>query len=275
MPNPVLSPIKPSDASDFLTRIIAQQRQEVVQRSALRSESELQAALTNLPACRGFAAALSHETPAFIAELKKASPSRGLLCPHYAPAEIARSYAQARAACLSVLTNAAFQGEDKHLEIARAAVNLPVLRKDFIISEYQVYETRALGADAMLLILACLDAKILAKLHQLGHDLGLDVLVEVHNKEELDLALDLGARLIGVNNRNLRTFQLNLDLGEDLLSRLAQQDPAVIRVAESGMQTAADVQRMVAAGAHAVLIGEGLMRASDPGEMLTKIRSSA
>ena len=275
MSNPALSPIKSSGTSDFLDRIITQQCQEIARRAARRSEVQLRADLARVPACRGFAAALGNQQPACIAELKKASPSKGLLCPDYAPAEIAQAYAQGGAACLSVLTNAAFEGEDAHLEIVRTAVNLPILRKDFIISEYQVYETRVLGADAMLLIVSCLDAKTSAKLHRLGRDLGLDILVEVHDEEELDLALDIGARLIGVNNRNLRSFEVDLAVGEDLLARLAQRDPDVIRVAESGMQNAADVRRMVDAGANAVLIGEVLMRASDPGKMLNKMRSSS
>ena len=220
----------PAAAKDFLRRILQQQTEETERRVAQKSLSRLKAEVVGLPPCHPFAEALRDRRPAFpafssfpafpafIAELKKASPSQGLLRPDYDPAAIARGYAEAGAACLSVLTNAAFLGESAHLQLVRSVTNLPLLRKDFIIDEYQVYETRLLGADAMLLIVACLSAEKLARLHELGLELGLDVLVEVHDEEELEIALKIGAQMIGVNNRNLKTFEVNLHKGTELLA---------------------------------------------------------
>jgi indole-3-glycerol phosphate synthase len=207
--------------------------------------------------------------PAVIAEVKKASPSKGLLRDPFEPAEIAVSYARHGATCLSVLTDERFfQGSAAYLQQARAACPLPVLRKDFLIDEYQVVEARAMGADAVLLIAACLDDAPMAAMEACAMELGLDVLVEVHDAAELERALKLKTPLVGVNNRNLRSFEVSLQTTLDLLPRLP---PDRLLVTESGIAAPTDVQRLRAAGVRAYLVGEAFMRAPDPGQALATL----
>jgi indole-3-glycerol phosphate synthase len=204
--------------------------------------------------------------PAVIAEVKKASPSKGVLREHFVPADIARSYEAGGAACLSVLTDVQFfQGSTAYLQQARAACSLPVLRKDFIIDPYQVVEARAMGADCILLIAACLDDAQMAELEACALELGLDVLVEVHDAPELERALRLKTPLVGVNNRNLRTFEVSLDTTLELRDRIPV---GRLLVTESGILGREDVRRMRAAGVHAFLVGEAFMRAPEPGVAL-------
>jgi len=206
-----------------------------------------------------------------IAEVKKASPSKGVMRPDFRPAEIARSYEAGGAACLSVLTDVDFfQGADAYLQEARSACSLPVLRKDFTIDPYQVYEARVLGADCILLIVAALGDAALVELSELAAELDMDVLVEVHDGEELERALATPARLIGINNRNLRTFATTLDTTLELRSRVPAQR---LLVTESGIVTREDVARMRGADVHAFLVGETFMRAEDPGAELRRLFS--
>lgn len=218
---------------------------------------------------RGFAAALEAlPAPAVIAELKRGSPSRGLLRPVYDPAGIARGYAAAGAAALSVLTDERFFGGAlEHLALAREASHLPCLRKDFVVDAYQVDEARAAGADAVLLIAAAVAAAGGAELYAAAAEAGLDVLVEVHDARELEWAAAVGARLVGVNNRDLRTFEVSLATTERLAPRVP---PGVLLVAESGIRSPADLRRMAAAGARAVLVGEAFMERPDPGAALAE-----
>jgi indole-3-glycerol phosphate synthase len=261
------------DTPDILKRILAHKAEEVRARAAARPLPEVRAAAERAGAPRGFAAALEARLavgrPAVIAEIKRASPSKGVLRADFDPADIARRYARAGAACLSVLTDAAFfQGADEHLVAARAACALPVLRKDFLIEEYQLYEARALGADGILLIAAALDEARLRALAALARELGLDVLVEVHDEAELERALALGTRLVGINNRDLRRFTVDL---ETTLALLPKIPPDRIVVTESGILTPADVERLRAHGVQAFLVGEAFMRANDPGAALTAL----
>ena len=259
--------------SDVLKTILARKAVEIAERSAERPLDAMREAAFAQPAPRGFADALRAKRalglPAVIAEVKKASPSKGVIRPDFDPAAIARSYEAGGAACLSVLTDVDhFQGSDAYLQQARAACALPVLRKDFTIDEYQVYEARALGADCILLIVAALDDRRMAELTVLALDLGMDVLVEVHDLDELERALQVPAPLLGINNRNLRTFDVSLD------TTLALRDavPADrILVTESGIATRADVAKMRDAGVHAFLVGEALMRQRDPGAALREL----
>ena len=208
-----------------------------------------------------------------IAELKQASPSRGTLCASYDPAAIARGYRQAGACALSVLTDREFfRGSLEHLREAKAATSLPVLRKDFTIAEYHLYEAAAAGADAVLLIVAILQPPELARLHSLTRTLGLDALVEVHTAEELQIALDVGAGLIGVNNRDLKTFEVSLDVSLRLIERIPDE---VVAVSESGLRTAGDLERLRAAGFDAFLIGERFMMEPDPGAALAHLLTEA
>ena len=259
--------------SDILQKIVARKAEEIAERSARLSLDELRRQVQNLPPPRPFAGDLERNIaqgrPAVIAEIKRASPSKGLLRDPFLPADIARSYASAGACCLSVLTDRDFfQGSEDYLREARAACNLPVLRKDFIIDPYQVYEARLIGADCILLIVAALDDARLLELERLAVDLDLDVLVEVHDAEELQRALAIGATLIGVNNRNLRTFETRLETTLDLLPRI----PAGCTVVtESGIHTPADVALMRTHGVHAFLVGEAFMRAPDPGAKLAEL----
>jgi indole-3-glycerol phosphate synthase len=258
--------------SDILERIIAVKREEVsaAERSAPLEELRLEASARDL---RDFVGALRAKhaagAPAVIAEVKKASPSKGVLREHFVPADIAHSYEQGGAACLSVLTDVQFfQGSAAYLEAARAACTLPVLRKDFIIDPYQVVEARAMGADAILLIAAALSTDQMQDLEAFAHSLGLAVLVEVHDERELGEALTLKTPLIGINNRNLRTFETSLDTTLDMLDALP--DDRIV-VTESGILSRADVERMRAHDVHTFLVGEAFMRADDPGAELAKM----
>jgi indole-3-glycerol phosphate synthase len=262
-----------TDTPDILKRIMRRKAEEVTERAAALPLRELAARLEGAPPTRGFAAALAAQVgsgrPAVIAEIKKASPSKGLLRADFHPAEIARSYEAGGATCLSVLTDVDFfQGADAYLRQARDACGLPVLRKDFVIDPYQVYEARAIGADCILLIVACLGDAALRELAGLAAHLGLDVLVEVHDADELARALAVPGRLIGINNRNLRTFDVSL---ETTLGLLDASPPQRLVVTESGIHTRDDVLRMQAAGVHAFLVGESFMRADDPGEKLSDL----
>jgi indole-3-glycerol phosphate synthase len=261
--------------SDILQRIVAVKREEVAAAKAARPLAALRAAATARSDVRGFEHALRRRIAdgraAVIAEIKKASPSKGVLRDDFAPGEIAASYARHGAACLSVLTDRQFfQGSQDYLEQARTRCELPALRKDFVVDEYQVYESRAIGADCILLIVACLDDTQLAEFEACAHDLGMAVLVEVHDEAELERALRLKTPLVGVNNRNLRTFEVSLQTTLTLHPRLPADR---LLVAESGILAAADVQRLRGAGVHAFLVGEAFMRAADPGQALAQLFS--
>ena len=263
--------------SDILNKILAVKADEVAAARKIRDlaslrrevESDREARAT----IRGFEAALRAKIAVgqagVIAEVKKASPSKGVLRPDFQPAAIAHSYAEHGAACLSVLTDVQFfQGSVDYLQQARAACALPVLRKDFMVDPYQVYEARAMGADAILLIVAALDHGLMAELEACAMDLGMDVLVEVHDGEELDAALKLRTPLLGINNRNLRTFDVTLDTTLGLLPRIPKDR---LVVTESGILGTADVQRMREADVHAFLVGEAFMRAENPGQELQRL----
>jgi indole-3-glycerol phosphate synthase len=259
--------------TDILNRILERKAEEVAERRVRMPLVELAARIADLPGTRGFAAALEARidagAPAVIAEVKKASPSRGVIRPTFDPTAIARSYAKGGAACLSVLTDRDFfQGSEAFLGQARAACTLPVLRKDFIIDPYQVHEARAIGADCILLIVAALEDDVLLALATLAAELGLDVLCEVHNADELERAQALPVRLIGVNNRNLHNFETSLEVSLGL-QEMVEYDR--ILVAESGIRTPQDVARLRAGGIHAFLVGEAFMRAEDPGEELRRL----
>jgi indole-3-glycerol phosphate synthase len=259
--------------SDILATICRRKHEEVAERRARNPLAELQARSADMPPCRGFANALHTRIAAgdaaVIAEIKKASPSKGVIRADFQPEAIARSYAAGGAACLSVLTDIDyFQGADAYLRAARTACALPVLRKDFTIDAYQVVEARALGADCILLIVAALDDDALVALSSLAMELGMDVLVEVHDLDELERALQVPVPLVGINNRNLRSFEVSLD------TTLAMKDAVPsdrLLVTESGIHTRDDVQRMRAAGIHAFLVGEAFMRAPDPGAELARL----
>ena len=259
--------------SDILDKIVAVKHEELAAAKAARSLASWREEARSAGAVRGFEAALRQQMAAgraaVIAEVKKASPSKGVLREHFVPAEIAASYAQHGAACLSVLTDERFfQGSAAYLQQARAACTLPVLRKDFMIDEYQVVEARALGADCILLIAACLSDMQMADLEAAALGLGMDVLVEVHDGGELDRALRLKTPLLGINNRNLKTFEVTLDTTLGLLPRV----PAgKLLVTESGILARSDVQRMRTADVHAFLVGEAFMRAPDPGAALAAL----
>jgi len=259
--------------SDILQTILARKAQEIRERSTRTSLAQLRARAAEAPTPRGFARALRARIAmgkaAVIAEIKKASPSKGVIRADFHPARIARSYEAGGAACLSVLTDVDFfQGADAYLVAARANCGLPVLRKDFTIDAYQVYEARALGADCILLIVAALDDMQLSELSELAQTLGMDVLVEVHDGAELDRALQTSASLIGINNRNLRTFDTSLDTTLQLRERVPSER---LLVTESGIHTREDALRMRAAGVNAFLVGEAFMRAQDPGAELRKL----
>jgi indole-3-glycerol phosphate synthase len=261
--------------SDILDRIVAVKREEIAAARALRDLASLCRDAETVGGQRDFVAAMRNKVAAgqaaVIAEVKKASPSKGVLRQHFVPAEIAASYALHGAACLSVLTDAQFfQGSAAFLEAARAACALPVLRKDFMVDAYQVFEARAMGADCILLIAACLDDAQMADLEAQAHALGMAVLVEVHDGAELDRALRLKTPLLGINNRNLRTFEVTLQTTLDLLARVPADR---LLVTESGILGVADVQRMRASGVHAFLVGEAFMRAPDPGAALAALFS--
>ena len=252
-----------------LDRILSHKAEELAHRRRKRPVSEVRAAAESAAPARGFAQAVERGKPAVIAEVKKASPSKGVIREDFDPAAIAQSYEAAGAACLSVLTDAAFfQGSDEHLAQAKAATRLPVLRKDFVIDEYQVFEARGLGADCILLIVAALDAERIASFNELAGQLDLDALVEVHNARELDAAVRAAPTLLGINNRDLRTFDTSLDT---TLSLLADVPEGTTVVTESGIRTRDDVRRMRDAGVEAFLVGEAFMRASEPGDALREL----
>lgn len=258
---------------DILQKILQRKAEEIAARAAQCPLTELiaRSAVSDPP--RGFAAALAAKGAAghaaVIAEIKKASPSKGIIRPDFHPAAIAVSYEQGGAACLSVLTDIDFfHGSDAYLQAARAACRLPVIRKDFIIDPYQVYEARSLGADCILLIAAALDDVRLAELNALAQELNMDVLIEVHDRAELTRALTLPGRLIGINNRNLRTFAIDLQTTLDLLPAIPAER---ILVTESGILNREDVLRMNAHGVNAFLVGEAFMRAAEPGVELARL----
>jgi len=256
--------------SDILARILTTKAEEVIAAQVDRPLETLERDARDADPPRGFAAAIRDRIAAgraaVIAEIKRASPSKGVLRPQFDPAAIAASYARAGATCLSVLTDRPFfQGAPEFLVEARAACAMPALRKEFIIDEYQVVESRALGADAILLIVAALDDARLAALEACAVDLGMDVLVEVHDAAELDRALKLSTPLIGINNRNLRTFNVSLHTTIELLPRVPENR---IVVTESGIAAQRDVAQMRRHGVHAFLVGEAFMRAPDPGAAL-------
>jgi indole-3-glycerol phosphate synthase len=251
--------------SDILAQIAEYKRDEVAERRARETQDQLEARAAHASAPRGFRAALERaHAPgrlALIAEIKKASPSKGLIRADFDPPALARAYEAGGAACLSVLTDTpSFQGADAYLTAARDAVTLPALRKEFLVDPWQVAESRALGADAILVILAMVDDALAAELMAETARLGMDVLVETHDEDELDRALGLGAELVGVNNRDLRSFVTDLAITERLADRVP---PEALLVTESGIFTPEDAARLEAAGARAMLVGESLMRQAD------------
>ena len=259
--------------NDILNKILAVKHEEVAAALASKPLAEIRTEAEAQPAARDFLGAIRRKIadgqPAVIAEIKKASPSKGVIRSDFHPAEIATSYETHGAACLSVLTDQQFfQGAPAYLQAARAACGLPVLRKDFLVDVYQVYEARAMGADAILLIAAALDLATMREFERVAASLGMAVLVEVHNAEELDCALQLETPLVGINNRNLRTFEVSLQTTLDLLPRLPE---GRVVVAESGILAAADVALMRENGVNAFLIGEAFMRADNPGLALSAL----
>ncbi|OJZ19769.1 MAG: indole-3-glycerol-phosphate synthase [Thiobacillus sp. 65-29] len=259
--------------SDILEKILATKREEIAAGQARMPLAEMRAQAAAAPAPRDFVGALRAQVdagrPAVIAEIKKASPSKGVIRADFRPGAIAASYAQGGAACLSVLTDAQyFQGSTEYLREARAACGLPVLRKDFIIDPWQVYEARAMGADAILLIVAALELPAMQDLEALAMELGMAVLVESHDAAELEAALTLKTPLMGINNRNLRTFEVTLDTTLDLLPKIGSER---IVVTESGILAPVDVARMREHQVNAFLVGEAFMRAADPGAELARL----
>lgn len=257
-----------------LEKILTRKAEEVAERRARIGLAELENLARTADAPRGFASALINQAkkkhPAVIAEIKKASPSKGVIREHFVPADIARSYEKGGATCLSVLTDIDFfQGHDDYLKQARAACKLPVIRKDFMVDPYQIVEARALGADCVLLIVSALDDVKMAELASVAKDVGLDVLVEVHDGDELERALKtLDTRLVGVNNRNLHTFEVSLETTLDLLPRIPR-DRLVIT--ESGILNRADVELMEVSDVYSFLVGEAFMRAESPGTELQRL----
>lgn len=257
-----------------LLKILQRKREEVAERKAHTSIASLKVALADSDKCRGFTAALqgknSEGKSAVIAEIKKASPSKGVIREDFDPKAIAQSYQAGGATCLSVLTDKDFfQGHETYLQQARNACSLPVIRKDFLIDEYQIYEARAIGADCVLLIVSAFaDVKKMQGLHDLSRDLGMDVLVESHSLEELEAALRLSTPLMGINNRNLHTFETTLNTTYSLLEHIPQ-DKVVIT--ESGIHTLDDVKAMKAKGVNTFLVGEAFMKAKSPGDKLKEL----
>ncbi len=257
-----------------LRKIVARKFEEIRQREANVSRDQLlQTIKANGDQPRGFVNAMEQKVAqgqaAVIAEIKKASPSKGVIREDFYPGEIARSYARGGAACLSVLTDVDFfQGSDEYLQQVRLEVDLPVIRKDFIVDEYQVFEARAIGADCILLIVACLEPHRLKALNDLAIELGMDVLIEVHNAQELAMALELPNRLVGINNRNLHNFEVTLDTTFDLLQSIP--DDRLV-VTESGINTIDDIAAMRGHNVNAFLVGEAFMRAEDPGLRLMEM----
>ncbi|MFT7660644.1 MAG: indole-3-glycerol phosphate synthase [Gammaproteobacteria bacterium] len=259
--------------SDILNKILVDKAVEVIERAKLRPLTELSAAIESHAPTRGFVNAIENKILAghiaVIAEIKKASPSKGIIRKEFNPAAIAASYAEHGASCLSVLTDEKyFQGSTAYLQQARQACDLPVLRKDFMVDQYQLYEAREMGADAVLLIAAALGDPMMTDLEQTAFALGLDVLVEVHNEDELERALRLQTPLIGVNNRNLRTFETSLQTTIDMLSQIPEDK---IVVSESGFHSQADIKRLTDYQVNTFLIGEAFMREPNPGQALTNM----
>ena len=260
---------------DILLKIVTEKRREVELARSRCSIKELEKTVANSDPVRGFRQALesriSTHVPAVIAEVKKASPSKGVIRENFIPAEIARSYAASGACCLSVLTDVKFfMGSNTYLTDARHCVDLPVLRKDFTIDPYQVYEARAINADCILLIVSILDDDKLRSLHRLAKDLSMDVLVEVHDEAELKRALRIEPDILGINNRNLRTFEVSLETTFDLMD---QVDSKTLMVTESGIRNKSDVQRMLERGIYGFLVGEAFMREEEPGDKLKELFS--
>jgi indole-3-glycerol phosphate synthase len=259
--------------ADILDEIMAVKRQEIAAALKRKPLAVVRADAESRVLTRDFVGALRNKIAAgqaaVIAEVKKASPSKGVLRPNFIAADIAQSYAEHGAACLSVLTDQLFfQGSSDYLKQARASCDLPVLRKDFMVDAYQVYEARAMGADCILLIAACLDDAEMKSLESLATSLDMAVLVEVHDRAELDRALKLKTPLLGINNRNLKTFEVTLDTTLDMLKEVPADR---LLITESGIGNAADVKRMRDAGVHAFLVGEAFMRADDPGLALAQL----
>ncbi len=257
----------------ILREIIARKWQEVSDRTAACSVSELQRRIDTQTPCRGFAASMQQRVAAgqsaVIAEAKRASPSNGVIRESFDPAAIARSYRQGGATCLSVLTDVDFfQGADSYLQAARAACELPVIRKDFMVDSYQVVEARAIGADCILLIVAVLEDGQMTELNAAARELGMDVLIEVHDRDELERSLPLGNVLVGINNRDLHSFEMRLETTWELLPHIPADR---LTVTESGIHTTGDVQAMREHNVHAFLVGEAFMRAEQPGEKLAEL----
>jgi indole-3-glycerol phosphate synthase len=262
-----------TDTPDILKTILAKKAEEVARRQANASIAVLQEIAAGAHAPRGFYQALRSKAdaqkPAIIAEIKKASPSQGVIRENFKPVEIAVDYAMNGASCLSVLTDKEFfQGSEANLQMVREKCPLPVIRKDFMIDPYQIYESRALGADCVLLIVAALDDVMLKELADTATGLGMDVLVEVHDAAELERALNLNCKLIGINNRNLRTFEVSLQTTLDLKNQVPADR---LLVTESGINTPADVQLMQDNGIHCFLVGEAFMRAESPGQKMREL----
>lgn len=262
--------------SDILNKILAVKRDEVAVAKAARPLAQLQREAAAQPAPRDFLAAIRTRIdagkPAIIAEIKRASPSKGVLREDFRPAEIAADYEKHGAACLSVLTDRRFfQGAPEYLQQARSACRLPALRKDFLVDPYQVFEARAMGADAILLIVAALDLALMQDMEALAASLGMAVLVEAHDAPEIDLALQLQTPLLGINNRNLRSFEVSLATTLDQLDRIKMAAPDKIVVTESGILQPGDVALMRSRGVQTFLVGEACMRAPSPGSELTRL----
>lgn len=259
--------------ADILEKIIARKHEEIAERLPKRSINDLKAMIADNAPARGFVKSVQNKlasgNSAVIAEVKKASPSKGVIRENFVPADIAQSYEAGGAACLSVLTDVDyFQGADEYLKQARERVSLPVIRKDFMVDPYQIYESRAIGADCILLIVAALENSVLKELNSLAHEIGLDVLVEVHNQEELDQALELPNTLVGINNRNLRTFETSLNNTIDLLPNIPDDK---IVVTESGIHSTEDVALMREHKVNTFLVGESFMRHEEPGAKLKEL----
>lgn len=257
----------------ILRKIVDRKWEEIDDRKPKVSIADLKAMAGDQAPARGFANALrtriETEQPAVIAEIKKASPSKGILRDPFEPERIAESYENGGAACLSVLTDKDFfQGHEDYLKAARAACSLPVIRKDFMVAPYQVYESRAIGADCILLIAACLTRNQLQELEGIAHEIGLDVLVEVHDGAEMDDALTLRTPLVGINNRNLHTFEVSLETTFNLHQRISADR---LTITESGIMTRDDVEAMTRRGIYGFLVGESFMRADDPGTRLREL----
>ena len=262
-----------SEAATVLKNIISRKWERLAERKQRCPMGQLQAMMNGQSACRGFVRAIEARVgagrAAVVAEIKKASPSKGVIREHFQPAEIAASYAQGGAVCLSVLTDEDFfQGADAHLQQARAACSLPVLRKDFVVDPYQVVEARAIGADCILLIATALADVQFSELNAAAGELGLDILIEVHDREDLERSLGFGHTLVGINNRDLHSFETSLDTTLGLLPHIPEQR---LVVTESGIHSAADVALLRANRVHAFLVGEAFMRAADPGARLAEM----